>query len=122
MKITKEAVHRIYTLCLAVCDSTYKAKKAIEFIKAESIMSEGSARIYFNIFKSLMNVVGHTRAMNEYSTIYFLESIYIDYGRNKLLDALKATAAHVTYYNSLGKGNRQSISNVINQFNDKYNQ
>lgn len=120
MKITKEAVHRIYTLSQKVYDSTYTAKKAIDFIKTENIMSEGSARIYFNIFKSLMNGVGHTRAMNEYSTIYFLDSIYKDYGKNKLILALKATAAHVTYYNSLGKGNRQSISDVITQFNDKY--
>jgi len=120
MKITKEAVHRIYTLSQNVYDSTYTAKKAIDFIKAESIMSEGSARIYFNIFKALMNGIGHTRAMNEYSTIYFLDSIYKDYGRNKLINALKATAAHVAYYNSLGKGNRQSITSVINQFNEKY--
>ena len=50
MKITKEAVHRIYTLSQKVYDSTYTAKKAIDFIKAKNIMSEGSARIYFNIF------------------------------------------------------------------------
>lgn len=67
-----------------------------------------------------MNGASHTRTMNEYSTIYFLGSIYKDYGRNKFIVALKATAAHVIYYNSLGKGNRQSISDVITQFKDKY--
>lgn len=120
MKITNERVHRIYELSKQVYHSKLSTKHAIEVVREEELMAAGSARIYISIFKCLMAGAGHKRAMNEYSTEYFLESIYSDYGYDKFLVALQSTAHHVTYYNSLNKGRRTSISKIIERLSEKH--
>ncbi|MGI1946838.1 HNH endonuclease [Shewanella glacialipiscicola] len=120
MKISDEGAHRIYELSKMVYHSNLSAKKAIEFILAENLMAKSSAQIYLNIFKCLMNGVAHKRAINAYSTEYFLESIYDDYGKDFFLKALQSTALHVIYYNSLNHGRRTSISKIIDRLTKKY--
>ncbi|EAS40754.1 HNH endonuclease [Photobacterium profundum] len=120
MKITDESVHRIYELSKQVYNSELSAKHAIDLVEEEKLMAAGSARIYISIFKCLMSGVAHKRAMNEYSTEYFLEAIYTDYGHEQFLVALRSTALHVTYYNSLNKGRRTSISKIIERLSKKY--
>ncbi len=96
-------------------------KTAIEIINNLQLMSDNSASIYFSIFHNLMNGVPHKRAMNKFSTKYFLEEIYSDFGRQQFLLAIQSTEGHVTYYNSLGKGKRNSISNLLIEIKNKYN-
>ncbi|WP_345873976.1 HNH endonuclease [Shewanella algae] len=121
MKISESSVHFIYDTAKKVYDSKKTLVSAAKEASDKGLMSDGCARIYINIFRSLMKGVGHTRAMNEYSTIYFLESIYKDYGLYQFELALQATAHHVNYYNSLGKGRRTSIEKVIADMKTKYN-
>ncbi|AWB65882.1 HNH endonuclease [Saccharobesus litoralis] len=121
MKISESSVHFIYNAAKNVYDSKRTLVSAAKEASDKGLMSDGSARIYINIFRSLMKGVGHTRAMNEYSTIYFLESIYKDYGLYQFELALQATAHHVNYYNSLGKGRRTSIEKVIADMKTKHN-
>lgn len=121
MNITNDAVHKVYDLSKKIYHKKCTVKDALEVISSGSWMSEGSARIYFRIFSCLMTGVAHKRAMNEYSTEYFLNSIYHDYGSKAFLVALQSTSAHVTYYNSLNKGRRTSISNIIEELSKKYN-
>lgn len=121
MKISESSVHFIYGIAKKAYESNQSLVFAAKEASDKGLMSDGSARIYINIFKSLMEGVGYTRAMNEYSTIYFLESIYRDYGFYQFELALQATAHHVNYYNSLGKGRRTSIEKVISEMKARYN-
>lgn len=120
MKITVEGTKQIYSLAQKVYHKESSIKQAIRIVASNELMAESSAKIYINIFKDLMVGVAHKRAMNEFSTLYFLESIYADYGRKQFVKAIHSTTGHVDYYNSLGKGRRASISNVIKTLCTKY--
>lgn len=120
MYISENSVHLIYKMAKQVYESKQSLTSAAKDAANKGLMSDGSARIYINIFKCLMNGIGHTRAMNKYATVYFLESIYSDYGQEALARALQATAHHVNYYNSLGKGQRTSIEDIILELTDRY--
>jgi 5-methylcytosine-specific restriction protein A len=120
MKITNEVVHRIYELCKMVFHGERTRKEVLSVVNKEKVMALGSATIYLGIFNCLMHGNAHKRAMNEYSTKYFLDTIYQDYGRDALKKALQATAGHVTYYNSLKKGRRNSIAKIVDGFTEKF--
>ena len=95
MKISNESVHQIYELSKKVYSTEITAKEAVEEMNKTGAMAEGSTRIYLGIYKCLMKGIGHSRAMNTYSTEYFLRSIYSDLGKEAFIKALKATVAHV---------------------------
>lgn len=120
MKISNDVIPQIYLLAKQIHEAQCDKKTAIDSINKLQLMNDNSASIYFSIFHNLMNGVPHKRAMNEFSTRYFLENIYSDFGKQKFLLALQSTEGHVTYYNSLGKGKRKSISKLLEEVKDKY--
>lgn len=120
MEISNEAVHKVYDLAKGVYLDRFSTVDALAELTDAQLMVEGSARIYFSVFRCLMNGNTHSRAINEYSTDYFLRSIYRDFGIEALKLALQATAGHVTYYNALGKGRRNSIQVVVDNLSTEF--
>jgi 5-methylcytosine-specific restriction protein A len=113
MDITQQAVHQIYELAVQVFLDNIKQSDALKIVKNKNFMSVGSATNYIGIYKCMMKGAAYKRAMNKYSTEYFLRQIRSDLGHSDFITALSATNAHLDYYHTLENGRQVATSNLV---------
>jgi 5-methylcytosine-specific restriction enzyme A len=75
-----------------------------------------SANAYINNYKHMRHGDVYKRAMNGYSTEYFLTQISNRNGDAALSLALKSVRAHIKYYENLGNGNLNNIREIVAKF------
>jgi 5-methylcytosine-specific restriction enzyme A len=121
LKITEEAVHRIYELSVQVYIGDLKQSEALKSIDKSKFMAKGSATNYIGNFKCMMRGIGYKRAMNKYSTEYFLRSIRQDFGHERFLQGLTATSFHLDYYHTLDNGHQKGISELVDSLRGEFN-
>ena len=115
MKITTEMTELAYEAAKDVFHGRSNRNDALDYLEKECGMNRGSANEYIGSFKKMMEGERYTRTYNTEATDYFLTKIYQDYGSGALGNALKAANEHVDYYESLGRGNLNSIRTVISR-------
>jgi 5-methylcytosine-specific restriction protein A len=120
LKITKEAVLQVYDLARDVYHGKISRKKAVELAVKNEIMGTGSAQDYIQNFRYIMNGVTYKRTMNLQGTKVYLEQIYKDFGKQKLLQALEVVISHVQYYNALGRGKQVKTHELVGEFLKKH--
>jgi 5-methylcytosine-specific restriction enzyme A len=120
MKITEEAVQKIYIFSKAVFEGRVTKQDALIDVENEGFMNTNSANIYIQNYKCLMNGRPYKRAMNFYSTEYFLRRIGEDSSSQDFSAALSACRGHLDYFDTLGKGHQVSISELVDRLEEDY--
>lgn len=113
MRITTEMTKAAYKLAADVYHGKIQEKHALDTLVTKYGMNRGSASDYIVNFKRMMEGKNYKRTNNSEATDYFFTNILNDYGIAKLRNALSAANEHVDYYESLGRGNLNSIRSII---------
>lgn len=96
-KITLNEISVAYELSKKLYQKDISQREAITKVN-EIGMNVGSAKMYFLIFESLMNGENFKRTINAPSFDYYLDKIYLDFGKIKLEKALSALNKHIKYF------------------------
>jgi len=118
-KITTKMTEAAYKVSVKVYKAVIKKKQGLDLLETEFGMNRGSANDYIVNFKKMMNGEKYQRTNNTEATDYIFTHILKDFGASKLSNALKAANAHVDYYESLDRGNLNSIRTVISRHEKK---
>lgn len=112
MKITKQMSEASYDYAQKVYNGQIERNDALDYLAKVLGMNRNSAADHINNFKYMIEGKRYARTNNEYTTDYFLERIYSDYGRNKLGAALTAVSDHLKYYEALRQTTLHGIRKV----------
>ncbi len=96
-KMTKEEVILIHEIAREVYKDRMYLKDGLDFLEKEMKMKKGSARMYINAFKAMKKGECYKMEINKPATIYFIEQIFIDDGKDGLELALKALEKHIEH-------------------------
>jgi 5-methylcytosine-specific restriction protein B len=96
-EIGAEAI--IYETCKDVHGNKIKLNDAVsKLIKEIGILSETTYQLTIILFRTLIEGKKYTRRFSTDITCYFIEHIGLDYGKNSLTNALRATQGNIQYY------------------------
>ena len=97
--------------------------------KEVPFFGETSHKLMVMLFASMMEGTRYTRRGNTETTIYFIAHIGQDYGKDRMVNALKATHENITYYyeqtgnksNSIRRGCTKVAkdNNIVMDFSEK---
>jgi len=89
----------IYETCKDVHGNKIKLNDAVsKLIKEIGILSETTYQLTIILFRTLIEGKKYTRRFSTDITCYFIEHIGLDYGKNSLTNALRATQENIQYY------------------------
>ncbi len=104
---------KIYNMAKMVYEKKIKINDAACKLSTEiDKYSKNSHKMYINIFTSMMEGKIYKRGASTDITQYFLEHIVIDYGNDKLLNALKAAIAQICYKYKISGNKSNSIRKI----------
>ncbi len=116
MRITEEMTEIAYSYSKKVYGGIIERDKAVSYLEKNHNMNRNSAADYINNFKCMVNGNKYTRTNNAYATEYFLKNILLDYGLDKLGNALSAVKQHIDYYEELRGVNLHKIRRVYEKY------
>ncbi len=117
MKITIEIIKDIYELSAKVYLDKLSKNAAIDFLEEKHGMNRGSASDYILIFKRMMDGETYKRTCNTEATNYFLTQILVNFGAEKLCDAINSVYSHIDYYEDLNPKKRlNSIRDIVSKY------
>lgn len=89
----------VYTFLKKAFDGKITVEEAIASLAAEvPCFSETSHKSNYMVFDAMMNGRKYSWKANTETTIYFINHIGKDYGKEKMISALKATQENIKYY------------------------
>lgn len=89
----------VYNFVKMVYDGQISLEDASETLcKEVPCFSASSHKLVYKVFTSMMNGTRYTWRANTETTIYFINHIGQDYGREKLINALNSTQISIRYY------------------------
>ena len=106
--ITTEMIKAAYNAAKSVYHDNESRSTVLDELESNHGMNRGSASNYVLIFKKMITGQEYTRTINTKATEYFLQSIFSDYGPNKLNNALQAAKMHVA-----GRPNGVKLKSVV---------
>lgn len=115
MKIPNELTPLAYEVSKQVFESKLTFKKGQQQL-LDNGMNPNSAADYINNFRRMVEGEKFTRTNNAYTTEYFLENFYKDYGSTGLANALKALRSHIEYYEGLQKTKMYKIRAIYEKY------
>lgn len=119
-KITIEMIKAAYKEANDVYHKTKTRAIAIKELNNHHGIGIGSAGDFIDNFKKFMNGKTYTRTNSSETTKYYFESILLDYGPDKLSNALEATREHIKYYEALKTGGRlNKIRSLLEEYQAK---
>ncbi|NMH26745.1 HNH endonuclease [Flavobacterium silvaticum] len=108
----------IYQICKQVFENQITRKEGIQALVDQQNMNRNSAVIVVNIFVKMMNGERFTRTLSNPLFEYFLENIFLEYGKEKLEAALTALDLHITYIWAKGNPKRR-LRLICNMYFEK---
>jgi 5-methylcytosine-specific restriction enzyme A len=99
--IPNELVSIAYDLSKKIFEGKLERKVGKEQLIGNGRMNPNSANHYIDNFSHMIKGTKYSMTNNAYSTEYFLENIYRDYGPTQLTNALRALQLHIKYYEEL---------------------
>lgn len=89
----------VYKYAKKVYDGTLSSDDAVKALcKEVPFFGETSHKLMVMLFTSMMEGTKYTRRGNTETTIYFIVHIGEDYGKERMINALKATYENIKYY------------------------
>lgn len=89
----------IYKYCKMAFDGSISVEEAIVTMAKEvTCFSETSLKSIYKVFDSMMEGKKYSWKTNTETTIYFINHIGADYGKEKMISALTATLKNIQYY------------------------
>lgn len=103
MKIPNELTPVAYRISKQIFEGALTFKEGKRQLVGEERINPNSAADYIHNFRCMIEGKKFTRTNNAHSMEYFFDNIYIDYGSEKLSNALKALDLHIEYYEGIQK-------------------
>lgn len=103
MKIPNEIVPLAYEISKKVYNKELTFTDARDMLALDNKMNPGSAGDYIHNLRYMLEGKEFARTLNAFSMEYYLEHIYLDYGKAGLSNALKALQGHIEYYEKIRK-------------------
>lgn len=115
-KMTQELIEKLYMLGKNVYEKKEDIGKAVSVVLAEfpELISESSAKFYIDLVNELIIGKGSTWNQNSKLLVYYVEKIYVDYGKDS---AEKAYQGAIKF--ALSKS-REPLIQKLNEIKDKY--
>lgn len=89
----------VYKYAKAVYDGEMSSDDAVRVMSKEiPAFGETSHKLMIMLFASMMEGTKYTRRGNTETTIYFIEHMGADYGKDRMFNALNATHENIKYY------------------------
>lgn len=89
----------MYHYVKLVYEGTMKTEDAVQKLVEEvPYYNQTSHKLSILLFSSMMNGQKYTRRANTEVTLYFIEQIGVDFGKEYMRNALKATKENIKYY------------------------
>ena len=117
--IGKKEIQAAYRLSKQVFEGQLAEGDAVQALIQQHGMNRSSAAGYVRKLAQLLGAETYTRTMNTSATEYYLQKILIDFGSDGLVNALTALGSHIEYYESLGRGNLNSLRQVYDRFSKR---
>lgn len=114
--ITETMIQAAYDVAKNIYEKSITNKAGLDILESMYGMNRNSASDYINNYICLVEGKRFTRTTNAYGTRYFLEKIYADGGRDRLLNALSALRQHIDYYEIIGNTNVIIRKNIYDEF------
>ncbi|WP_196894029.1 HNH endonuclease [Aureivirga marina] len=105
IKITKEMTFMAYEISKKIFLKQIKKEEGLKIL-VELGMNKDTAGFQIQNFIHFIHGEQFTRTQNEFTTKYFLDKIYDDFGINSLKNAISALEKHIDYYENLPKGSK----------------
>ena len=118
MKISEEMVKNAFSKAKKVYLYKTDKKTAVNELKNELGMNEGSASDYINDYAHMRKGEAYTRTMNEFAVRYYLSNIYKDEGVDALRLAIHAVTKHLEYYENLENGKLPGQRKILKEMKD----
>jgi hypothetical protein len=115
MRITKEASEAGYAVAKSVYDGTITKTVGINRLQDQFSLNAASAADFISNLASMLKGQKYARTNNVYTTSYFLEMIYKDFGLDSLNKALSALSKHLDYYKSV-KSDLPSLRGILAKY------
>jgi len=116
MEIKHELVPLAYDIAVKVKNNEINLREGKQIIVKGNRMNSNSAADYINNFKCLIEGRKFTRTLNFYSMDYFLNQIYIDYGKSVLSNSVSALKKHIEYYENKQKSTMHKMRSLVNKY------
>tara|TARA_R100001377_G_scaffold84244_1_gene67361 strand:- start:5185 stop:5919 length:735 start_codon:yes stop_codon:yes gene_type:complete len=126
--IDEKVIEAAYDIAKRVYKSEISMSQGVRLLQSAHGMNRNSAVDYVYSYRNMIEGRRFTRTTNAIATRYYLEMIFKDGGRDKLLNALSALRQHIDYYETVGNANvvkRRAIYEEFSRFakvstNDDY--
>lgn len=114
--ISKDRIQAAYQYGKKVYDGHILHKNAVAALDSEHGMNPGSALNFIGNYKQMRNGKMYQRTLSREATEIFFRNFHADYGDAGLQNAIEASRLHVDYYESLGKGRKQAIRELCDEW------
>lgn len=114
--VTNDMIHISYGLAKKVYEKKIAQKEALNELSSNYDMNRNSAADYFHNYACMIEGRMYARTSNAYGTEYYLNNIFKDGGRPKLLNALSALHQHIDYYEAIGRSTLHTQRAIFDKF------
>ena len=112
-KITLDMMPDIYETCLMFYQNKCTLTDGSQMLHDKLGMNVGSARVYMNNFRLIIEGKTFKRTLNADSMEYLLTRINKDFGAEKFALAIEALEGHIDYYESCHPGELTKLRKVL---------
>jgi 5-methylcytosine-specific restriction protein A len=91
-------------------------KDGLKMIKQQTNMNASTIERLIYHLKKMLEGKQYTQTMNAYTTEYFLENIYKDFGTEKLKNAISSVKKHNDYYEDKTNRKKYKIREIIEKY------
>lgn len=114
--ITEKMIQAAYDAAKNIYEGAISHKAGLDILESNYGMNRNSASDYVHNYICLVEGKRFTRTTNAYGTRYYLEKMYADGGRTRLLNALSALKQHLDYYEVIVNTNVVTRRNIYQEF------
>ena len=114
--IDRKVIKAAYKVAKRVYRSDISMSQGVGLLQSDHGMNRNSAVDYIYNYRNMMEGRRFTRTTNVIATRYYLEMIFKEGGRSKLLSALSALRQHIDYYETVGNANVVKRREIYEEF------
>ncbi|MFC0445366.1 HNH endonuclease [Pseudidiomarina halophila] len=118
-KIDRKTIEAAYDVAKRVHGRHISMTRGIEILETRNGMNPNSAVDYIYSYRNLIEGKRFTRTTNAAATRYYLEMIFKENGRDKLLNALSSLRQHIDYYETVGNSSVIKGKEIYEEFSRK---
>ncbi len=109
-------IHASYDVAKQVYENRITQRDGLDSLESTYQMNRNSAADYLHNYVCMIEGRRFPRTNNAYATEYFLDKMFNDGGRQRLLNALSAVRQHIDYYEAIGKTTLHSQREICERY------